>query len=123
MKEPLVASIKVDAQVICYYFDKPHIRPFCEKNAVIAFGPIAVCPCCNQLRSTLGKGEIGKPIPPPRDPHVLRLVQKHRVIRDQAEVDLESAVAASRTAGYSWTEIAATIGVTRQAAQQRYAKQ
>src|SRR3954470_7759655 len=41
-------------------------------------------------------------------------------VRDRADELLDRFVAAARTAGRSWTEIGAVLGVTKQAAQQRY---
>jgi DNA-directed RNA polymerase specialized sigma24 family protein len=47
------------------------------------------------------------------------------VLRDvQREIDalMRQSVAACRAEGYSWAEIAARLGTTRQAAQQRYGR-
>lgn len=41
--------------------------------------------------------------------------------RDQAEETLTALVAAARSNGRSWTEIAVRLGVSRQAARQKYA--
>lgn len=41
---------------------------------------------------------------------------------DAAENELRAAVRAAREAGDSWTVIGAALGVTKQAAQQRFAK-
>jgi hypothetical protein len=42
--------------------------------------------------------------------------------RDAAQTRVDEAVAAARNAGSSWNAIAAMLGVSRQAARQRYAK-
>ena len=42
--------------------------------------------------------------------------------RDQVELTITEIVAAARREGHSWATIAQMIGVTRQAAQQRYGK-
>ena len=42
-------------------------------------------------------------------------------VSDEVEQALSVAVAGLREAGYSWAEIASRVGVTRQAAQQRWA--
>src|SRR3954469_4901423 len=41
-------------------------------------------------------------------------------VRDRADELLDRFVAAARAAGRSWTEIGAVLGVTKQAAQQRF---
>jgi hypothetical protein len=41
-------------------------------------------------------------------------------VRDELDAVIDGAVAALRAQGYSWAAIAAPLGVTRQAAQQRF---
>jgi len=43
-------------------------------------------------------------------------------LADELDEAISQAIAGLREAGYSWTEIAARLGVTRQAAQQRWAR-
>lgn len=47
-------------------------------------------------------------------------VRTARALRDAAEHDLREEVAFLRTNGKSWTEIAGYLGVSRQAARQKY---
>jgi hypothetical protein len=56
-----------------------------------------------------------------RDPaSFLRLLAAAQVGADQAERLLHAAVAGARRAGHSWDAIGGVLGVTRQAAQQRF---
>jgi hypothetical protein len=41
-------------------------------------------------------------------------------LAEQVEAAIDAAVAGLRRAGYSWAEIAARVGISRQAAQQRW---
>lgn len=43
-------------------------------------------------------------------------------LRDDVDGAIVAAVAGLQAAGYSWTDIGRTLGITRQAAQQRYGK-
>ncbi|MEZ5235585.1 MAG: hypothetical protein R2749_23245 [Acidimicrobiales bacterium] len=49
------------------------------------------------------------------------LVEAAAVVADESEASLRNWVAAARRAGLSWEDIGATLGVTRQAAQKRFA--
>jgi DNA-directed RNA polymerase specialized sigma24 family protein len=55
-------------------------------------------------------------------PPVLRAVAVALDERAAAEQRLVDAIAAARLAGHSWAEIAQRLGVTRQAAHERYAR-
>lgn len=55
-----------------------------------------------------------------RDAVPLRRVRDAQQAREKAETKLRSEVDAARAAGFSWTAIAMMLGVTRQAAQQKY---
>jgi pimeloyl-ACP methyl ester carboxylesterase len=72
---------------------------------------------CDQRRSTTAKGT-----PPARlsDPHALLEVAAARAYQ-QAAAALRDAVTCARQAGHPWSTVAAILGVTRQAAQQRFA--
>lgn len=48
-----------------------------------------------------------------------RIIAASKALAD-AEEELHQAVAAARAAGYSWAMVGASLGVTRQAAQQRF---
>jgi hypothetical protein len=94
-------------------------RPGCQLLAAVRYGPVALCAACDQRRSTLGKG-----VPPARlaDPQALLEIAAARDARQQAEAALLAAVARARQAGHPWRSVAAILGGTRQAAQQRFAR-
>lgn len=54
------------------------------------------------------------------DTSVLREIAELADRRDDVDQDLAAAVRAARTAGRSWSEIAAMLGVSKQAAQRKY---
>ncbi len=92
-------------------------RPDCQHLASVRYGPIALCASCDQRRSITGKGATPVRLP---DPHVLPEVAAARDACAQAGTALHRAVALARQAGHPWSTIAALLGVTRQAAQQRF---
>jgi hypothetical protein len=93
-------------------------RPSCQLLAVVSYGPAALCAPCDQRRSTLGKGTPAVWLP---DPRALLEIAAARDTCEQAALDLRHAVAAARRAGHPWRAVAAILGGTRQAAQQRFA--
>ncbi len=93
-------------------------RPDCEVLAAVRYGPAALCAHCDQRRSTLGKGTPPVWLP---DPHALLQVAAARDACQQAAAALRHAVAAARRASHPWSAVAAILGSTRQAAQQRFA--
>lgn len=50
------------------------------------------------------------------------LLPQLRKVQDDVDELMRGAVAQCRAEGYSWAEIAARLGTTRQAAQQRYGR-
>jgi hypothetical protein len=92
-------------------------RPDCQVLAAVRYGPVALCAACDQRRSTLGKGATAVRLP---DPHALLQMAAARDACEQAAADLRRAVAAARQAGHPWSAVAAILGGTRQAAQQRF---
>ena len=54
------------------------------------------------------------------DPRALLQIAAASDARQQAEAGLRQAVAAARQAGHPWSAVAAILGGTRQAAQQRF---
>lgn len=94
-------------------------RPDCQVLAVVCYGPAALCAGCGQRRSTVGKGIPATALP---DPGALLEIAAARDACQQAEADLRHAVAAARQAGQPWSAVAAILGGTRQAAQQRFAR-
>jgi hypothetical protein len=93
-------------------------RPDCQVLAAVRYGQLALCAPCDQRRSTLGKGT--RPVALP-DPCALLEITAARRACQQAEAELRQAVAAARRAGHPWSAVAAILGATRQAAQQRFA--
>jgi hypothetical protein len=104
----------------CSYATDPTGRPHCQLTAVVRYGPAALCADCDRRRSTLGKGQAPRRLPagPPIDPLDWIAVADND-LRATAEV-LAAAVTRARQHGHPWSAIAHTLGVTRQAAQQRF---
>jgi hypothetical protein len=99
----------------CYYAGS---RPDCQLLAAVCYGPVALCPACDQRRSTLGKGRAPARLP---DPAVLLEITAARDACQQAEAALQHAVARARQAGHPWSAVAAVLAISRQAAWQRFA--
>jgi hypothetical protein len=108
------------AAVRCHYAGEPALRPHCTLTAQIRIGPVALCGSCAGARSTLGKGIIPAPLPPGPAIDVLDWVADADARVRHARRDLAAAVTRARSRGRSWTQIAARLGITRQAAQQRF---
>jgi len=109
----------VDAAVCCHYADDPASRPDCTLTAVIRYGPVPLCRSCQSRRSTLGKGQ--RPLPlTGHDLDVLAWIRTADRQATAAEHTLAAAVTRARQAGHPWSAIGAQLGVSRQAAQQRF---
>jgi hypothetical protein len=100
----------------CYYAGT---RSDCQLLASVRHGQIALCARCDQRRSTVGKGAPRTQLP---DPSALHQIAVARETCQQAAAALCQAVAHARHAGQPWSAIAAVLGVSRQAAQQRFAE-
>jgi hypothetical protein len=111
------------AAVLCYYAGDPARRPHCALTAEITLGPVALCGPCAGARSTLGKGTIPAALPPGPVIDVLDWVADADADVRQARRDLAAAVTRARSRGRSWTQIAGRLGITRQAAQQRFSRE
>lgn len=92
-------------------------RPDCQRLASIRYGQTFLCASCDQRRSTVGKGILPVHLPGPR---ILLEVAAARDACQQATAALRSAVSLARQAGHPWQAVAAVLGVSRQAAQQRF---
>jgi len=85
------------------------------------FGTVALCPTCRPRRSTVGKGTPPIPLPAGPELHVLDWLGTAHQQAAAAERTLAAAVARARQTGQPWSAIGARLGITRQAAQQRFA--
>lgn len=113
----------LDAPVRCYYAAEPAWRPRCTLAAEVMAGNIPLCGSCAAARSTLGKAGPLVPLPPGPPPDVLAWITQAHAAAGDAEQHLAAAVTRARARGHSWAEIAGQLGVTRQAAQQRFGQQ
>ena len=110
------------AAVRCYYAGDPARRPHCTLTAQITLGTVALCGSCAGARSTLGKGTVPAALPPGPATDVLDWVADADADVRQARRELAAAVTRARSRGRSWTQIAGRLGITRQAAQQRFSR-
>lgn len=102
----------------CFY-DAPrhrHLRPDCQGDAVVAYGPITLCRDCDLRRSTVGKGTVPRAVP---GGELRRLIDAAHTAA-AADAELDQAAHAARNAGASWAQIGDAVGLTRQAAQQHW---
>ena len=104
----------------CHYAADPARRPHCTLTAEILLGTTPLCGSCARARSTLGKGTTPRPLPPGPALDVLGWVADADAATRQAQRTLAAAVTRARSQGHSWTQIASQLGVTRQAAHQRF---
>lgn len=106
---------------LCLYATDPASRPGCQVTAVVRRGTVPLCASCDARRSTLGKGQPTTPIPAPGTAACLLdwIGQAHARLAG-AEAEVTAAVTRARLHGHSWAAIADRLGVSRQAAQQRF---
>lgn len=112
----------LDTPVLCYYAGEPTRRPRCALTAQIRFGATVLCGPCAAARSSLGKGTAPEPLPPGPPLDILGWVTDTHAAAAQAQRQLAAAVTRARIHGHSWTQIAGRLGVSRQAAQQRFGR-
>ena len=113
-------SRRLDTPVTCHYADDPR-RPDCQHDAVVAYGPVALCLSCDLRRSTVGKGLVGRRlVPGPAESETLEAVEAARDRLLRAEAELALAVALARNRGCSWGQLGRALATSRQAAQQRF---
>ena len=108
------------AAVRSHYAGDPVLRPHCTLTAEVRLGAFALCGSCARARSALGKGIVPAALPPGPELDVPDWVADARAAASQASRDLAAAVARARSQGRTWTQIAARLGITRQAARQRF---
>jgi hypothetical protein len=112
--------IDTAAPLLCHYAGDPARRPGATLTAEVLTGQIALCRPCAQARSTLGKGTPPLPLPPGPAFDVLDWITQADTAVRQAQRHLTTTVTRARQNGHSWAQIAGRLGVTRQAAQQRF---
>jgi hypothetical protein len=102
----------------CYYDDARHrpLRPHCQGVAVVAYGLTRPCASCDAMRSSVGKGTAPRPLPAVELAHLIDAAKTAADAHDQ----LADAARAARHAGATWAQIGDALGLTRQAAQQRW---
>jgi hypothetical protein len=110
------------APVVCHYAADPARRPHCPLTAEVMVGPVALCPSCAAARSTLGKGTVPAALPPGPAVDVLDWLAAVAADAARADRSLAAAVTRARARRHTWAQIAGQLGVTRQAAQQRYGR-
>lgn len=121
MSKPMKASRRLDVHPVCYYADKPDLQPECQRRAVVAYDRVKLCADCDSRRSTMGKGVAPRSLVVGRDWSPLVSVETAVGHLEAAEAELAGAVEHARRLGHTWGMLGAALGVTRQAAQQRYA--
>ena len=104
----------------CYYADAEHrdLRPHCQGVAVVAYGPTRLCATCDAMRSAVGRTHAPRPVP---GAELAQLIVAAQVVAD-ADHQLARAAHTAREAGASWLQIGDALGLTRQAAQQRWGR-
>jgi len=112
----------VDTALACYYAGDPALRPRCTLTATVRLGAVMLCASCNAARSSLGKGQHPVPLPAEPELDVLGWVATAQQQARAAEATLAAAVTRAHQTGASWTAIGAKLGLTRQGAQQRFAR-
>jgi len=112
----------VDSPVRCQHATDPTLRPHCTLTATLRVGTIALCSSCHSLRSSVGKGHPTVPLPAGPQLDVLAWISTAQQALDLAERILSAAVTRARQNGSSWADIGTQLGITRQAAQQRFAR-
>lgn len=102
----------------CYYSTGRETveRPHCQRVAVVAFGNIVLCAMCDAMRSAVGRTNVPRKVP---GAELSALVGDARALA-LAEQRLDKAARRARAAGASWGQLGDAIGITRQAAQQRF---
>lgn len=104
----------------CYYDNarQRDQRPYCQGVAVVAYGPTRLCAACDAMRSAVGRTHAPRHLP---GAELGRLIDAARAV-DEADRKLTDAARAARAAGASWAQIGDALGLTRQAAQQRWGR-
>lgn len=110
----------LDVVLWCSHATDPDRRPDCTLTATVQFGAVALCAPCTNRRSTVGKGQPGIPLPPSPALDLLNWITTAQHDVAAAERTLTAAITRARQAGLTWSAIGTQLGVSRQAAQQRF---
>ncbi|HEX2357379.1 MAG TPA: hypothetical protein VHI50_13095 [Micromonosporaceae bacterium] len=114
-------AVDAGVPVRCHYATDPDRRPACTLTAINrALRRPAAVPACAARRSTVGKGEPPRPLPPGPALDVLEWIDAAHAELLVAEHTLAAAVARARQHGHSWSTIGARLGISRQGTQQRF---
>jgi len=112
----------VDTAVRCHYAGDPTRRPQCTLTAAVQLGTVALCASCAARRSSIGKGQPPAALPAGPQVDVLAWIGAAHQHAKAADRTLSAAVTRARQAGHPWSDIGARLGVSRQAAQQRFTR-
>lgn len=82
----------------------------------MAYGRIALCDNCDAMRSAVGREHAARKLPGAGLDRLGRAVENLR----EAEQAVGDAVVSARHGGASWGQIGDIVGITRQAAHQRW---
>jgi hypothetical protein len=115
-------GLDTESPALCGYATEPHTRPDYGLTPVVAFGATRLCAACAARRSTLGKGQRPRPLQAPEIDVLTWLAAAVRDLR-AARHALHAAVRRARQRGHSWQTIGDQLGISRQAAQQRFSQQ
>ncbi|HSP36456.1 MAG TPA: hypothetical protein VLR26_01750 [Frankiaceae bacterium] len=103
----------------CYYAADPAGRPDCQLTPTLRYGATLLCSTCNTRRSSVGKGQSARPVHAP-ELEVLDWIDTAAHDLHDAERTLHAAVRRARQRQHTWQSIGDRLGITRQAAQQRF---
>ena len=112
----------VDNAIRCQHATDPVLRPHCTVTATVGIGPIPLCSSCHSRRSSVGRGQPSVALPTGPTIDLLAWIHSCQQAAEQAEQTLLAAVTRARQNGTSWVEIGIQLGVSRQAAQQRFTR-
>ncbi|MHB1613537.1 MAG: hypothetical protein ACYCYA_04305 [Actinomycetes bacterium] len=102
----------------CAYRDGE--RADCQLTPVVAYGPVLLCAAGDARRFTMGKLIAPRRLPAPLEVDVLAWLGQVDDQLAQAHAELAATVRRARARGHSWGQIGARLGISRQAAQQRF---
>lgn len=112
----------VDTALRCQHAADPVLRPRCTVTATVRVGPIPLCSSCHRRRSSVGKGQPSVALQPGPTIDLLAWISTAHQALEEAEQTLLAAITRARQNGKTWTEIGVQLGVSRQAAQQRFTR-